>query len=83
MSSGYRLGSDDAQPFEVVTPFPAGSLSSSATDMAQFMIAHLQDGQLNGASILKPETARLMHSRLFGLDDAAQRNVLRILRRVS
>ena len=71
MSSGYRLASDDAQPFEVVTPFPAGSLSSSATDMAQFMIAHLQDGQLNGANILKPETARLMHSRLFGLDDAA------------
>jgi hypothetical protein len=25
MSSGYRLASDDAQPFEVVTPFPAGS----------------------------------------------------------
>jgi CubicO group peptidase (beta-lactamase class C family) len=71
MSSGYRLASDDAQPFEIVNPFPAGSLSSSATDMAQFMMAHLQDGQLNGASILKPETARLMHSRLFGLDDAA------------
>ena len=71
MSSGYRLASDDALPFEVVTPFPAGSLSSSATDMAQFMMAHLQDGQLNGATILKPETARLMHSRLFGLDDAA------------
>lgn len=71
MSSGYRLASDDALPFEMVTPFPAGSLSSNATDMAQFMIAHLQDGQLNGVSILKPETARLMHSRLFGLDDAA------------
>ena len=70
MSSGYRLASDDAQPFEVVTPFPAGSLSSSATDMAQFMIAHLQDGQ-GEARILKAETAQLMHSRLFGLDDAA------------
>ncbi|PWT89382.1 MAG: serine hydrolase [Blastocatellia bacterium] len=71
MSNGYRLASDDAQPFEVVNPFPAGSLSSSATDMAQFMIAHLQDGQLADAKILKPETARLMHSRLFGLDDGA------------
>ena len=71
MSNGYRLASDEALPFEMVNPFPAGSLSSTATDMAQFMIAHLQDGQLNGASILKPETARLMHSRLFGLDDAA------------
>jgi hypothetical protein len=39
--------------------------------MAQFMIAHLQDGNLGEARILKPETARLMHSRLFALDDAA------------
>src|SRR6185369_8089929 len=67
MSNGYRLASDKPEPFEVVNPFPAGSLSSSATDMAQFMIAHLADGD----RILKPETARLMHSRLFGLDDHA------------
>jgi CubicO group peptidase (beta-lactamase class C family) len=71
MSQGYQLGSDPAQPFEVINPFPAGSLSSTATDMAQFMMAHLQDGQLGEAHILKPETVRLMHSRLFALDDAA------------
>lgn len=71
MSNGYRLGSDSPGSFEIVNPFPAGSLSSSAADMAQFMIAHLQDGQLGDAKILKPETARLMHSRLFALDDAA------------
>ena len=71
MSNGYRLGSDEAQPFEIVTAFPAGSLSASATDLAQFMLAHLQEGQLGDARILKPETARLMHSRLFALDDAA------------
>jgi CubicO group peptidase (beta-lactamase class C family) len=71
MSSGYRLGSDPAEPFEIVNPFPAGSLSSSAADMAQFMLAHLQDGQLGAVRILKPETARLMHSRLFALDEAA------------
>jgi len=71
MSGGYRVASDPSQQFEIVNPFPAGSLSSSANDMAQFMLAHLQDGQLNGAQILKPETARLMHSRLFALDPAA------------
>jgi len=71
MSGGYRLGSDTAQTFEIINPFPAGSLSSTATDMAQFMMAHLQDGQLGDAKILKPETARLMHSRLFALDDGA------------
>src|SRR5262249_35419057 len=71
MSSGYQSGSDGAKPFETVSPFPAGSLSSAATDIARFMIAHLQDGQYEGSRILRPETARLMHSRLFGLDPAA------------
>lgn len=72
MSGGYRLATDEAMPFEMVTAFPAGSLSSSASDMSKFMLAHLQAGELNGQRILKPETARLMHSRLFALDDAAQ-----------
>jgi CubicO group peptidase (beta-lactamase class C family) len=71
MSNGYRKGSDGPQAFEMVGAFPAGSLSSSATDMAHFMLAHLQDGQLAGNKILTPETTRLMHNRLFALDDAA------------
>lgn len=72
MSNGYRLGSDDETvPFEVVVPFPAGSLSSTSTDMAKFMLAHLQGGELGGARILRPETVELMHSRLFALDPAA------------
>jgi len=71
MSNGYLVASDGPKQFEVVVPFPAGSLSSSGADMARFMIAHLQDGQLGDARILRPETARLMHSRLFALDQAA------------
>jgi CubicO group peptidase (beta-lactamase class C family) len=71
MSNGYQLASDGPKPFEIVVPFPAGSLSSTATDMARVIIAHLQDGQLGDARILRPETARLMHSRLFALDPAA------------
>ncbi|HWP42166.1 MAG TPA: serine hydrolase domain-containing protein, partial [Blastocatellia bacterium] len=71
MSNGYQLASEEPKPFEVVNAFPAGSLSSTAGDMAQFIIAHLQDGRLGDAQILRPETARLMHSRLFALDDAA------------
>lgn len=71
MSNGYQLGSGEPQPFEVVRPTPAGSLSSTADDIARFMLAHLQDGQLGDARILRPETARLMHSRLFALDDNA------------
>ena len=71
MSNGYQLASDEPNPFEVVVPFPAGSMSSTAADMARFMLAHLQDGQLGDARILRPETARLMHSRQFALDQAA------------
>lgn len=71
MSNGYQVASDSAKDFEIVTAFPAGSLSSSGTDMAQFMLAHLQDGQLGEVRILNADTARLMHSRLFALDDAA------------
>jgi CubicO group peptidase (beta-lactamase class C family) len=63
MSKGYKLGSDDPKPFEIVIPYPAGSLSTSGTDMARFMIAHLQDGRYEGVQILRSETAQLMHSR--------------------
>jgi CubicO group peptidase (beta-lactamase class C family) len=71
MSNGYQLASGESKPFEVVNAFPAGSLSSTASDMARFIAAHLQDGRLGDAQILRPETVRLMHSRLFALDDAA------------
>jgi CubicO group peptidase (beta-lactamase class C family) len=71
MSNGYVLASDEPQEFETVGAFPAGSLTSSAVDMSKFMLAHLQEGRLGAAQILKPETARLMHSRAFGLDPAA------------
>lgn len=68
MSQGYQRGSKEAKPFEFVQAFPAGSVSASAADMCNFMLAHLQNGQWNGAQILKPETAKLMHARAFGSD---------------
>jgi CubicO group peptidase (beta-lactamase class C family) len=58
MSTGYRVASGEPVPFEIVGPAPAGSMASTGTDMAQFMIAHLNDG----AGLLRPETARMMHS---------------------
>jgi len=71
MSNGYRSASDGPKPFEAVGPGPAGSLSSTATDMARFMTAHLQEGQYEGARILRAETVSLMHSRLHVLNPAA------------
>ena len=58
MATGYQVGSGEAKAFEYVSVPPAGSSSISGGDMAKFMIAHLEDG----GPLLKPETARLMHS---------------------
>jgi CubicO group peptidase (beta-lactamase class C family) len=70
MSDGYAWagGTYRPQKFEVVEPMPAGSIAASATDMAKFMIAHLNDGVLNGQRILADSTAKRMHSRAFGHD---------------
>ncbi len=69
MSNGYKKASDKAQPFEFVEAYPAGSVSTTAKDMSNFMIAHLQNGKFGDKQILKPETAKQMHSRLYGADD--------------
>jgi CubicO group peptidase (beta-lactamase class C family) len=70
MSEGYVWGGGAYMPkkFEIVEPAPAGSMASSATDMAKFMIAHLNSGEVNGQRVLSDSTAKLMHARAFGHD---------------
>jgi CubicO group peptidase (beta-lactamase class C family) len=68
MSAGYTFESGAFKPqgFEFIANFgPAGSMTATATDMARFMIAHLQEGSAGEARILKPETAHAMHARAF------------------
>jgi CubicO group peptidase (beta-lactamase class C family) len=68
MSLGYSFEAGAFKPhgYEFIANFgPAGSLAATATDMARFMIAHLQDGRAGDLQILKPETARAMHARVF------------------
>ena len=62
MSTGYKRASGDPQKFEIIVPAPAGSLSSPGTDMARFMIAHLQNGEFQGKRILSAATAEQMHN---------------------
>ncbi|HEY3812761.1 MAG TPA: serine hydrolase domain-containing protein [Caulobacteraceae bacterium] len=59
---GYPQGSLPPQPYEMINAAPAGSSAISGDDMAKFMIAHLQDGRYGSVQILKPETAKLMHT---------------------
>ena len=62
VAKGYMLGSQPPKPYEMINAAPAGSSAISGDDMAKFMIAQLQNGSYNGAQILKPETAKLMHT---------------------
>jgi len=71
VSIGYRFknGVFKAEDFELLNgDYPAGSMSTTATDIARFMIAHLRNGEYEGKRILNEETARLMHTRLFSHD---------------
>lgn len=70
LSLGYKYtsGRFEEEAFEYVPPAPAGSASSSAADMARFILAHLQDGECKLQRILKPDTARQMRERLFDHD---------------
>ncbi len=63
MAKGYKSASDARpQPFELVDPAPAGAMSTTALDMARFMIAQLQEGRYDDVRILPQALARRMHS---------------------
>ena len=61
----YAGGGFQPQGFEFLPTRAAGCISASATDLARFMIAHLQNGQSGGNRILSETTARTMHRGLF------------------
>jgi CubicO group peptidase (beta-lactamase class C family) len=69
MSVGYKYENGEFVPqkFEIITGgAPAGSIGASATDMAKFMIAHLNKGALGDVRILGEKEAELMQTRLQG-----------------
>ncbi len=71
MSVGYEFkdGVYEAKPFELFRSLaPAGSMSSTAADMAIFMLAHLNLGEYQGNRILQEETVKKMHTRLYAND---------------
>ncbi|UUX91172.1 serine hydrolase domain-containing protein [Methanoplanus endosymbiosus] len=69
-SSGYHFegGKNVAVPDTVFTIGPAGTISSTATDMAKFISVHMENGTWHGAEILSGDTAALMHSPAFSND---------------
>jgi len=55
-------------PSDVFQIWPAGASSSTATDMANFMIAHLQEGRFGTGQLLGTEAAREMQRQQFTHD---------------
>jgi CubicO group peptidase (beta-lactamase class C family) len=52
MAKGYATASSPERPFEIVGLAPGGALSAPATDVAKFMLAHLQRGRLGAGRML-------------------------------
>lgn len=68
LSQGFRFEKGDysPQPFEFISQIgPAGGMSASAEDMARFMMATLNYGELDGQRILTEQTARQMRAITF------------------
>lgn len=62
VASGYGAG-DYRQMrggFVFIAPYPAGSMSAPAGDMAPFMLAHLNGGRVGDVAILQPQSVAQM-----------------------
>ena len=70
LSKGYHYqdGAYDAKDFEWISNAPSAPVHATATDMARFMLAHLQNGEYGGSRILQESTALDMHTQHFTHD---------------
>lgn len=63
LASGYRVAnSDRSVDYRHVFPRPSGALNASVTDLARFIKMLVNDGQLDGKTILQPESVRRMQT---------------------
>lgn len=53
---------------EIIIMAPAGAITSTAPDIAKFMMAYLQSGTYGNTTILSRKAADLMHTRAFSND---------------
>jgi CubicO group peptidase (beta-lactamase class C family) len=70
LSRGYRWTGTTHQSrgFDYITHFaPAGVMSSSAGDMARYMLMLLNDGALDGVRVFGPQGARAFRTRMTSL----------------
>lgn len=67
LARGYEYADNSyrALPFQWFHTYPASDINSTATDMARFMIAHLQNGVYEGKRILSERAALAMQKTHF------------------
>jgi CubicO group peptidase (beta-lactamase class C family) len=70
MSRGYRYanGGYESRDVEWIAAAPAAPVRATVTDMARFMIAHLENGRYEEARILGEDAAREMHRQQLSHD---------------
>jgi len=75
---GYRWEGGKFAPYDQFfmhrAQYPAGSVSATATDMAIFMLAHLNGGAIDGKRVLSDASVEQMHKRLRSNADGIQGN---------
>jgi len=63
--AGYATAGEKMLPFEVVSPAPAGALTTTGADMIRFGLALLHGGELDGKRILQSQTLAEMWTPQF------------------
>ncbi|MBB3108617.1 CubicO group peptidase (beta-lactamase class C family) [Paenibacillus phyllosphaerae] len=70
LATGYTIDKEAYDAYPVVpTVAPEGGMLASGSDMANFLIAHLDNGQFGDARILQEQTAKNMHDIHYSLAD--------------
>jgi CubicO group peptidase (beta-lactamase class C family) len=66
-SRGYKFqqGQYTSVDFEWVAAVPTAPLRTTVTDLSRFVLAHLNDGCIEGSCILQAETLQQMHASQF------------------
>ncbi len=64
----YKNGKYTETAYTLISDHPSGSICATASDMAKFMLMHLNDGQYEGKSILPRDVAENMHAHHYPAD---------------
>lgn len=67
IATGYDYSAGGYRPleFEYFHTYPASDINGTVTDMARFMLAHLEGGRLGKGRLLSERATREMHERHF------------------